>query len=134
GYKKMELAPDELIQRIIVPKPGGRSFHFFRKVGTRQSLAITKISLAAFCRVERDAVAELRIALGSVGPTPLRARNAEAALLGRPLDALPVEEARQALQEDISPMDDIRSSAHYRRVIAGNILGQMVRELVKAGL
>ncbi|MDR3670373.1 MAG: FAD binding domain-containing protein, partial [Holophaga sp.] len=47
GYKKMELAPDELIQRIIVPKPGGRSFHFFRKVGTRQSLAITKISLAA---------------------------------------------------------------------------------------
>lgn len=134
GYKKMDMAPDELIQRVIVPKPGGRSFHFFRKVGTRQSLAITKISLAGFCRMERGAVAELRIALGSVGPVPLRARHAEALLLGRPLDALPVREAQQALQEDISPMDDIRSTAHYRRVTAGNILGQMLRELAKAGL
>jgi CO/xanthine dehydrogenase FAD-binding subunit len=134
GYKKLDLAPDELIQRIIVPKPGGRSFHFFRKVGTRQSLAITKVSLAACCRLERGVVAEIRVALGSVGPVTLRARNAEALLLGRPLDALPVRAAQQALQEDISPMDDIRSTAHYRRVTAGNILGQMLRELARAGL
>jgi CO/xanthine dehydrogenase FAD-binding subunit len=125
------MAPDELILRIIVPKPTGRGFHFFRKVGTRQSLAITKISLSAYCRVERDRVAELRVGLGSVGPVPLRARNAEAVLLGRPLDALPVLAAQQALQEDISPMDDIRSTAHYRRVTAGKILGQMLTELAK---
>jgi len=133
GYKKLDLAPDELIQRIRVPKPAGRSFHFFRKVGTRQALAITKISLAGFCRMEAGAVADIRIALGSVGPTPLRAPATEALLLGRPLDALPVPAAMQALQQDISPMDDIRSSAHYRRVIAGNILAQMLRELAQAG-
>ena len=132
GYKKLELAPDELIQRIIVPKPCGRGFHFFRKVGTRQSLAITKISLAAYCRMEQGAAAEIRIALGSVGPTPLRASRTEALLRGRGLEALPIREAMETLQEDISPMDDIRSTAHYRRVTAGNILGQMLGELAKA--
>ena len=133
GYKKLELAPDELIQRIIVPKPSGRGFHFFRKVGTRQSLAITKVSLAGTCRMEHGVATEIRIALGSVGPVPLRAVRAEAALQGRNLDALPIREAMEALQEDISPMDDIRSTAHYRRVTAGNMLRQMLLELAKAG-
>jgi CO/xanthine dehydrogenase FAD-binding subunit len=129
GYKKMDLAQDELLLAIRVPKPTGRSFHYYRKVGTRQALAITKVSLSGWVRVEAGVVAEIRLGLGSVGPTPVRARRAEAALMGRPLADLPVAAAQTALQEDISPMDDIRSSAHYRRVTAGNLLGQMLREL-----
>jgi CO/xanthine dehydrogenase FAD-binding subunit len=129
GYKQLDLAPDELLLRILVPKPAGRTFHFYRKVGTRQSLAITKISLAGHCRMEAGRVAEIRVGVGSAGPVPLRARNAEAALLGQSLAALPVREAQAALMDDISPIDDIRSTGHYRRVTAGNILGQMLKEL-----
>jgi CO/xanthine dehydrogenase FAD-binding subunit len=133
GYKKLDMAADELLLRILVPKPGGRTFHFYRKVGTRQSLAITKISLAAFGRVERGVVVEFRAGLGSAGPTPARARNAEALILGMPVAALPIQQAQQALMDDISPMDDIRSTAHYRQVTARNLFGQMLRELARTG-
>jgi CO/xanthine dehydrogenase FAD-binding subunit len=132
GYKQMDLAPDELLLRVIVPKPAGRTFHFYRKVGTRQAQAISKICLAAFARLEGGAVAEFRVGLGSVAPVPARARHAEAVILGKPLGALPLEEARTALLQDLSPIDDIRSTAHYRRVVAQNVLGQMLLELAKS--
>ncbi len=129
GYKSMDLAADELLTRILVPKPAGRGFHYFRKVGTRQAQAISKTCLAAYARIEEGCVAELRIGLGSVAPAPVRARNAEAALLGQPLASLPVAAAREALLADMSPIDDIRATAHYRSVVTRNLLGQMLREL-----
>jgi len=131
-YKKMDLAPDELVARIRLPKPQGRGFHFYRKVGTRQAQAISKVCLAAYARIEGRVVTELRVGLGSVAPVPLRARHAEAAVAGCALDALPIEEARRAVLEDISPIDDIRASAHYRQVVTGNVLAQMLTELGRA--
>jgi CO/xanthine dehydrogenase FAD-binding subunit len=132
GYKRLDMAPGELLLEIRVPRPEGRTFHYFRKVGTRRALAVTKISLAAFARIEEGRVAECRVALGSVGPTPLRAPGAEAVLRGALLAALPVAEAQRALMDDISPMDDLRSTAHYRRATAYKLLGQMLRELAGA--
>ena len=132
GYKQMDLAPDELLFRVIVPKPTGRTFHFYRKVGTRQAQAISKICLAAFARIEQGTVAEFRVGLGSVAPVPARARHAEAVILGRALGTLPIREAQKALLADISPIDDIRSTAHYRSVVAQNVLGQMLHELSKS--
>lgn len=129
GYKQMDLAPDELVARILVPKPEGRSFHYFRKVGTRQAQAISKVCLAAHARIAEGCLAELRIGLGSVAPAPVRARHAEAALLGKPVAELPVLAARAALLDDMSPIDDIRASAHYRSVVTQNVLGHMLREL-----
>jgi len=129
GYKRMDLAADELVARILVPKPEGRSFHYFRKVGTRQAQAIAKVCLAAHARIVDGNLAELRIGLGSVAPAPVRARNAEAALIGKPLAALPILAARAALLNDMSPIDDIRASAHYRSVVTQNVLGHMLREL-----
>jgi CO/xanthine dehydrogenase FAD-binding subunit len=127
----MDLAPDELLFRVIVPKPTGRTFHFYRKVGTRQAQAISKVCLAAFARIEDGAVAEIRVGLGSIAPVPARARHAEAVIRGKALNALPIEDARKALLADISPIDDIRSTAHYRSVVARNVLGQMLGELTK---
>jgi CO/xanthine dehydrogenase FAD-binding subunit len=132
GYKSMDLAADELLTRILVPKPAGRGFHYFRKVGTRQAQAISKTCLAAYACIEDGCVAELRIGLGSVAPAPVRARHAEAALLGQPLASLPVAAAREALLADMSPIDDIRATAHYRSVVTRNLLGQMLRELANA--
>jgi CO/xanthine dehydrogenase FAD-binding subunit len=132
GYKQMDLAPDELVARIKVPKPQGLGFHFYRKVGTRQAQAISKLCLAAYARIEAGLVAEIRIGLGSVAPTPVRARRGEAVILGQPLGALPVAAAREALMSDISPIDDIRSTARYRRVVTGNVLAQMLEALARA--
>jgi CO/xanthine dehydrogenase FAD-binding subunit len=129
GYKRMDLAADELVARILVRKPEGRSFHYFRKVGTRQAQAIAKVCLAAHARIVDGVVAELRIGLGSVAPAPVRAKNAEAAIQGKPLAALPIEAAQEALLGDMSPIDDIRASAHYRSVVTQNVLGHMLREL-----
>jgi CO/xanthine dehydrogenase FAD-binding subunit len=132
GYKQMDLAPDELVAKVLVPKPTGRGFHYFRKVGTRQAQAISKVCLAAYARLEKGCVAELRIGLGSVAPAPVRARAVEQLLLGQPLASLPIEAARLALGSDISPIDDIRATAHYRSVVTGNLLAQMLRELTQA--
>ncbi|MEI6593834.1 MAG: xanthine dehydrogenase family protein subunit M [Holophagaceae bacterium] len=129
GYKAMDLAPDELVAAIHVPLPTGRGFHYFRKVGTRQAQAISKTCLAAYARIEDGCVAELRIGVGSVAPAPIRARHAEAVLLGQPLASLPMAAAREALLADISPIDDIRATARYRSVVTRNVLGHMLREL-----
>jgi len=132
GYKRSLLAPDELITRIRVPRPRAGGFHYFRKVGTRQAQAISKVCLAAYARLEKGCVAELRIGLGSVAPAPVRARAVEQLLLGQPLASLPIEAARLALGSDISPIDDIRATAHYRSVVTGNLLALMLRELTQA--
>jgi len=129
GYKQTVLAPDELLTRIRVPRPAP-GFHFFRKVGTRAAQAVSKVCLALYAQVEDGSIREIRVGLGSVAPVPLRARSVEAALRGRPLDALPLAEARAALMADISPIDDIRSTAHYRRTVAGNVLVQSLTELI----
>jgi CO/xanthine dehydrogenase FAD-binding subunit len=128
GYKQTVLAPDELLTRIRVPRPAP-GFHFYRKVGTRAAQAVAKVCLAAFARVEDGRVQAFRVGLGSLAPVPLRARSVEAAILGRAVDSLPLAEAREALLADISPIDDIRSSAGYRRTVAGNVLVQALAGL-----
>jgi len=133
GYKKMDLAPDELVARIRLPKPQGLGYHFYRKVGTRQAQAIAKVCLAAYARLEGRVVTELRVGLGSVAPVPTRAYRTEAVIKGQSLDALDLTAARAAILEDITPIDDIRASAHYRRVVTGNVLEQMLLELRRAG-
>jgi len=132
GYKKTLMAPDELLTRIRVPKPAA-GFHFYRKVGTRAAQAVAKVCLAAYARVEDGIVREFRVGLGSLAPTPVRARLAEAVILDRPLAGLPVQAALAALLADISPIDDIRSTANYRRTVAGNVLAQALAGLAGQG-
>jgi CO/xanthine dehydrogenase FAD-binding subunit len=131
GYKKMDLAPDELIACVRLPKraPGWREH--YRKVGTRKAQAISKVCLAAAMRfdVPGGAVADVRIALGSVAPAVVRARQAEAAIRGQRLDAAIVEAAVHALAQDIAPIDDIRSTARYRLSVAGRLLRDWLRQV-----
>lgn len=112
GYRSSVMRPDELIVAIEVPPVEGRQW--FRKVGTRAALAISKIVIAAVRRPDGAP----RIALGSVGPTVVRARRTEEALhSGGGMD-----EAVRVLQTEITPIDDIRSTAAYRRRVAGSLL------------
>jgi CO/xanthine dehydrogenase FAD-binding subunit len=113
GYRKTVARPDELITSILVPRSGAAP-QYFRKVGTRAAQAISKVVIAG---VGGDAP---RIAVGSVGPTVIRLPNTEAALAG----GMPIDEAQQIMLAEIAPIDDIRSTADYRRRVAANLLAE----------
>jgi xanthine dehydrogenase small subunit len=121
GYRATVMEPDELIVAFEIPPVSGRQW--FRKVGTRAAQAISKVVMAGVRALKP------RIALGSVAPTVVRARRAEDVLAaGGSLD-----EAVRVLQEDISPIDDLRSTAAYRRRVAANLLAQFWRDTEAAG-
>src|SRR5437588_346929 len=80
GYKKMNLAADEIIRRIRLPRLKKNWTHFYRKVGTRKAQAISKVCFAAAVEMQGSTVRDVRIALGSVAPTVLRCQQTEASL------------------------------------------------------
>ena len=115
GYRASVIRPDELIVAVEVPAVAGRQW--FRKVGTRAAQAISKVVVAAV-RDPGDGARSVRVALGSVAPTVVRARAAERALAG----GATIDEAALALAADIAPIDDVRSTAEYRRRVAANLV------------
>ncbi|HXK08355.1 MAG TPA: xanthine dehydrogenase family protein subunit M [Vicinamibacteria bacterium] len=116
GYRRTVARPDELVVAVEVPRVEGRQW--FRKVGTRAAQAISKVVMAAV-RAPRP-----RIALGSVAPTVVRAPRTEALLaIGGPL-----AEAQAVLLDEIRPIDDLRSTAAYRRRVSANLLAQFWAE------
>ena len=131
GYKKMNLRVGELIRSIRLMRPRDAVWkQYFRKVGTRRAQAISKICFAAAGRVEAGRIAEVRIALGSVAPTVLRAVRAEELLRGqRPEDAALLLAAQDALGAEIAPIDDMRSTGRYRRHVARNLLAEFLEVL-----
>ena len=128
GYKQMDLAPDEVITAIHVPRRPGRRHHFYRKVGTRRAQAISKVCIAGVLELQEGVMTDVRLAFGSVAPTPVRARHTEAALRGRALDEGTIAAAREAVARDIAPIDDLRSTAQYRLVVARNLVEELLRD------
>jgi len=129
GYKRNVLAPDELLLAIHIPLRFARHKQYLRKVGTRRAMAIAKVALAGTARVEDGAIAEIRLAAASLAPFPARLYNAEEALLGQAITQATIEAARRALLEEAKPIDDIRSTADYRRQVGANLLEEFLREL-----
>jgi CO/xanthine dehydrogenase FAD-binding subunit len=116
GYRKSVRRDDELIVALEVPRVPG--VQWFRKVGPRDAQAISKVVMAAV-RAERP-----RIALGAVAPTVVRAPKTESVLAAGAL----LEDAQKTLAAEIAPIDDIRSTAAYRRRVAQNLLAQFWRD------
>ncbi len=133
GYKKTALAMDELIRAVYLRKHFTNSFRYARKVGTRNAQAISKICVAATGSLRQGHVEEIRIGMGSVAPTPLRLTGTERVLLGAALNDATLAEARKALLSEAAPIDDIRSTASYRKLIAGNLLEELLREFAAWG-
>lgn len=129
GYKKMTLRPEELIRRIRLARAQAGWKQYFRKVGTRRAQAISKICFAGAARVEAGRIADVRIALGSVAPTVLRAVRAEELLRGRQPGGAALRAAQDALGAEIAPIDDMRSTARYRRNVARNLLAEFLEVL-----
>jgi CO/xanthine dehydrogenase FAD-binding subunit len=129
GYKKNALAPDELMYAIHIPCRFAEHRQYMRKVGTRRAMAISKVALAATALVENGIITELRLAAASLAPFPTRLHRTEDALCGKPLDAASISAARAALLAEVLPIDDIRSTAEYRRRVAANLLDEFLTEL-----
>ncbi len=128
GYKVMDLAADELITAVTLPRRPSGWVQTYRKVGTRRAQAISKVCFAAAASLANGAIDDLRIALGSVAPTVVRCKKTEKALRGSARgDEHVLRVARKTLEEEIAPIDDIRSNARYRRLVAGNLLEEFVR-------
>lgn len=133
GYKRNLLAGDELLYAIHLPRRFAKHKHYLRKVGTRRAMAIAKVALGATARVESGAIKEILLGAASLAPYPIRLRQTEAALLGQTLWGENVEAASRALLDEIKPIDDIRSTAEYRRRVAVNLLREFLSELRREG-
>ena len=129
GYKQMALRGDELIRRIRLPRGMSAWKQHYRKVGTRRAQAISKVCFAGAARMENARIADVRIALGSVAPTVVRAVQVEKLLRGELPTREVVQGAQSALAREIAPIDDMRSTAHYRRRVAQNLLAEFFEVL-----
>ncbi len=110
---ELSTRPAEVVSTIRFDRPRAGTW-FYRKAMRRKHNSASIVTVAAVVAVEDGVVSHARIALGGVAPRPMRARGAEAALLGAPLDKSTVETAAEAAREGIEPFDDAYASAWYR--------------------
>jgi OHCU decarboxylase len=129
AYKKMQLAPDELIRAVCIPRLGSSYFSYARKVGGRKAQAISKVCMAALGKLKNSTVEDVRIALGSVAPVPLRLTATEAAIRDKHLAIETIALARKTAMAETSTIDDIRSTARYRAAVVGNLVAEFLEDL-----
>ncbi len=130
GYKKLAMGPHELIRRIRLKRPEAETKQWYRKVGTRKAQAISKVCLAAAAHLDgARKITHVRLAFGSVAPTPLRCRTTEGTLVGKRLDPAGIQSALATLGKEVAPIDDIRSTSVYRKQVSLNLLRQFLESL-----
>jgi CO/xanthine dehydrogenase FAD-binding subunit len=119
-----------LVLRAVIPLAAGREVRF-RKVGTRRAQAISKVVLALAWREHGRTAgwSDVRLALGSVAPTPIRAAATESVLEGARPTPETADRAVESLAAEIHPIDDVRSTADYRRAVAARVLHRLIREV-----
>lgn len=129
GYKAYAMQPDELLHSVELPRRPPVWRYHGRKVGTRRAQAISKVSFAAAARLDEERISDIRLAFASVAPVPLRCRNTERTLVGKPLSPSAIANARQVLKSEIAPISDIRSTDDYRSMVAQNLLTEFLEGL-----
>jgi len=134
GYKQTALAADELIRDISLPRRFTGYFSHARKVGARNAQAISKVCLAVLGQIANGTIRDVRLALGSVAPVPLRLDETERVLTGKKIDSSLIETARKSVISEIRPIDDIRSTARYRAAVAGNLVAEFLEKFATSGI
>jgi xanthine dehydrogenase small subunit len=125
GYRQTALAPDEVVVELHLPRPAEGAQFACEKISKRHDQDISTVGAALLVREEAGVIVEARLAFGGVGATVVRAKGAEAALLGKPFDAGSVAAAATALAGDIAPLSDWRGSAAYRLAVAQGLLHRL---------
>jgi CO/xanthine dehydrogenase FAD-binding subunit len=130
GYKQNAMTTDELMFAIHLPRRFAEHRQYLRKVGTRRAMAISKVALGATALVNDGVVKEVRLSAASLAPFPARLYQTEAALSEKTVDRNIIEPARRALLAEAQPIDDIRSTAEYRKQVGANLLQEFLESLV----
>lgn len=133
GYKCTVLKPDELLLAVHLPRCFARHRQYLRKVGPRRAMAISKVALAATALMAGEVVAEVRVAAASLAAFPARLYRTEEALRGESITAETTAAARSALLAEAAPIDDIRSTADYRRQVGANLLEEFLLQIKNDG-
>jgi xanthine dehydrogenase small subunit len=122
GYRRNALGVGEVIARVFIPRPAPGAIFAAEKLSRRHDQDISAIGLAVLLERDGAVIMRARIAHGGCGPMAARAPETEAVLEGAPFTEAQARAAGDALAQAISPMDDLRGSAEYRRVAARNLL------------
>ncbi|MDI6764047.1 MAG: xanthine dehydrogenase family protein subunit M [Thermodesulfobacteriota bacterium] len=132
GPGETVLEKDEVLKEVIVPKPPVNSSFSYLKLGRRKSMDLALVSAAVLLTVDpgRGSFEEVRIALGSVSPTPIRIKETEMVLEGKPVDEDMILQAAGLAQKECQPISDIRASAEYRK----EMVKVLVERAIKAAL
>jgi len=129
SYKKTALAPDELLHSITLLRNVYGYTTYIRKVGTRNAQAISKVAVAAIARINGGVIDSIRIGAASLRETPARLIATEQSLLNQPITPATIAAARAAILSETIPIDDIRSTAKYRSVVAANLIEEFLHTL-----
>jgi len=134
GPRKTVLKKNELLTEIIIPyeKDVGTSMI---KLGRRNSFTLSVVAVAALVKVEDNKFKDVRVALNSVAPTPVRAKSVEKSLIGKEVTLENIEEAAKLVVNDISPISDVRASAEYRKEMSIILTrDSLIKSLERIGL
>lgn len=118
GYKELALQPGELVCSLSFPVPTQASHFNFEKVSKRTHLDIASVNEAMALEVLEDTIVACHASCGGVAPVPLYLKRTSALMAGKPLVAATLVEAAEALQQEISPISDVRGTATYKRLLA----------------
>lgn len=134
GNRLTAIAPDEVLERFLLPPPGERSASRFTAIGLRAAQEIDIASVAVNLALAPDGrrVAAVRIALGAVAPVPMRAPGAEALLVGAELTEERIAQAAASCAAECRPIDDLRASAEYRRYVVQTLAARTLKEAAQA--
>ncbi|HIA03426.1 MAG TPA: xanthine dehydrogenase family protein subunit M [Myxococcales bacterium] len=133
GYRLIDRNPNELLTAIRINKKRANQSDWFCKVGTRQAQSISKVVMGARATWKSDgSLASARIGAGSVAATTVRMPQTEALFADRNPDSVLETRVKQAASSELTPIDDVRSTAQYRAAICGNLAARFVRALMVA--
>ena len=133
GVNKTVLKRDELIREIVFPKPAPSSRMVYSKLGLRNAMAISVVSVGVLAEMEKGRCNRARIALGAVAPTPRRACGVEKLLVGQAVTEELIDQCCEAIQEEIQPITDVRATFEYRRSMTSVLLKRLLQQVFSQG-
>jgi xanthine dehydrogenase FAD-binding subunit len=132
GPGKTRRSPAELLAGVRIALPPANHYARFFKFGTRPALDISTISIGVAGVLKNGALSHVRVAFGAVAPVPMRAPRTEQALEGRHLDAATIDAVAEVARDEVTPIDDVRASAWYRKEMIHNITKRMLAHVAQA--
>ncbi len=122
GYKHLDLNPGELIEAVIIPQPGSGMKFNFEKVSRRTHMDIASVNTAMAVCTRDGKIVHGRISAGGVAPIPMVLERASGFVVGQPITADTAREAARIGSQEVAPIDDVRGSASYKRLLLKHLI------------